>query len=179
MANLKEGMNLVPRRQGWGLSSCIVALSLVLLLVVQAAVFAVVQANIERNALQQVAQELKVDEKVWKRLLDQNAQKLSQAAALLAADFGFRSAVTSGDLATIRSVLDNHGARIGASVTALIDSQLQLTTVGEGQDPQALKALGRRDEARAVAIDAVAQLQRDQAPGSPRLAAARALAQGG
>ena len=144
MANLKEGMNLVPRRQGWGLSSRIVALSLVLLLVVQAAVFAVVQANIERNALQQVAQELKVDEKVWKRLLDQNAQKLSQAAALLAADFGFRSAVTSGDLATIRSVLDNHGARIGASVTALIDSQLQLTTVGEGQDPQALKALVAR-----------------------------------
>ena len=128
-------------RRGWGLSSRIVALSLALLLVVQAAVFAVVQANIERSARQQIDQELQVDENVWRRLLDQNAQKLNQAAAVLAADFGFRSAVTSGDVATIRSVLDNHGARIGASVTALVDGQLQLTTVGEGQNLQALQSL--------------------------------------
>ena len=134
-------MSLEPHRRGWGLSSRFVALSLLLLLVVQAAVFAVVQANIQRNAVQQVAQELEVDEKVWQRLLDQNAQKLSQAATLLAADFGFRSAVASGDLATTRSALDNHGARIGASVTALLDSQLQLTTVGEGQNLQALQGM--------------------------------------
>ncbi len=135
--------NVTPMnvRRGWGLSSRIVALSLGLLLAVQAAVFAVVQANIERSAHQQIAQELRVDENVWRRLIDQNAQKLNQAAAVLAADFGFRSAVTSGDIATIRSVLDNHGARIGASVTALIDSQLRLTTVGEGQNPQVLQPL--------------------------------------
>ena len=140
--------NLANPRRGWGLSSRIVALSLVLLLVVQAAVFAVVQANIERSARQQITQELQVDENVWKRLLDQNAQKLNQAAALLAADFGFRSAVTSGDTATIRSVLDNHGARIGASVTALIDSQMQLSTAGEGQNPQALQPLVAQIAAR-------------------------------
>lgn len=40
---------------------------------------------------------------------------------------------------------------------------------------RALKALGRRDEAAAVASGAALQLQRDQAPGSPRLAAARRL----
>ena len=125
----------------WGFAARIVALSLALFLLVQAAVFGIVQASIERTARQQIAAELQVDERVWRRLLDQNAQKLAQAARLLAADFGFRTAVSSGDLQTIRSVLDNHGARIGATVTALIDSNLALQAAGEGQDSQALATL--------------------------------------
>lgn len=125
----------------WGFAARIVALSLALFLLVQAAVFGIVRATIERTARQQIAAELQVDERVWRRLLDQNAQKLAQAARLLAGDFGFRTAVSSGDLQTIRSVLDNHGARIGATVTALIDSQLALQAAGEGQDSQALAAL--------------------------------------
>ncbi len=129
-------------RQGrWGFAARIVALSLALFLLVQAAVFGIVQASIERTARQQIAAELQVDERVWRRLLDQNAQKLAQAARLLAADFGFRTAVSSGDQQTIRSVLDNHGARIGASVTALLDGQLALQAAGEGQDSKALAAL--------------------------------------
>ena len=125
----------------WRLSARIVALSLGLLLVVQAAVFSVVRAGIEQSAREQIAQELQVGERVWRRLLDQNAQKLTQGAALLAQDFGFRSAVSSGDLDTIRSVLDNQGARIGASFTALIDNQLVLRAMGERQDAKALSPL--------------------------------------
>ena len=125
----------------WRLSARIVALSLGLLLVVQAAVFSVVRAGIEQSAREQIAQELQVGERVWRRLLDQNAQKLTQGAALLAQDFGFRSAVSSGDLDTIRSVLDNQGARIGASFTALIDNQLVLKAMGERRDAKALSPL--------------------------------------
>ena len=106
----------------WGLTSRIVALSLLLLLLVQAAVFSVVRTSIEQSAQRQVEQELQVGERVWRRLLDQNAQKLSQGAALLAADYGFREAVSSQDQDTIRSVLENHGARMGATVTALLDT---------------------------------------------------------
>ena len=132
----RERWGLQGRR--WGLSSRIVALSLALLLLVQGAVFSVVRISIEQSARSQIAQELQVGERVWRRLLDQNAQKLSQGAALLAADFGFRSAVSSGDLDTIRSALDNHGARIGATVTALLDTRLELLAVGESQDLAAL-----------------------------------------
>ena len=131
----------IAGKRTWGFAARIVALSLALFLLVQAAVFGIVQASIERTARQQVTAELQVDERVWRRLLDQNAQKLAQAARLLGADFGFRTAVSSGDLQTIRSVLDNHGARIGATVTALLDSQLALQAVGEGQDRQALATL--------------------------------------
>ena len=117
----------------WGLSARIVAFSLLLLLLIQAAVFSVIRISIDQSARQQIAQELQLSERVWRRLLDQNALKLAQGATLLAADYGFRSAVSTGDVDTIRSALDNHGARIGATVTALIDNTLNLTAVGQGQ----------------------------------------------
>jgi diguanylate cyclase (GGDEF)-like protein len=79
-----------------------------------------------------------VGERVWRRLVDQNAQKLGQGASVLAADFGFRSAVSSGDIETIRSALENNGERIGATVTALLDTSLALQAVGESQDQAAL-----------------------------------------
>ena len=134
-------MSLWRPFENWGLSSRIVALSLALLLLVQGAVFSVVRISIDQSARRQISQELQVGERVWRRLLDQNAQKLSQGASLLAADFGFRSAVSSGDLDTISSALENNGARIGATVTALIDTSLQLKAVGEGQDAVALTPL--------------------------------------
>ncbi len=118
----------------WGLSSRIVALSLLLLLLVQAAVFSVVRISVEQSARRQVAQELQVGERVWRRLLDQNAQQLRQGAGLLAADFGFRAAVNSGDIATIASALENNGARIGATITALVDTTMALRAVGESGD---------------------------------------------
>ena len=127
-------MNLRWPPSLWGLTSRIVALSLLLLLLVQAAVFSVVRISIEESAQRQVKQELQVGERVWRRLLDQNAQKLSQGAAVLAGDYGFKDAVTSQDEGTIRSALANNGVRIGATVTALLDTSMALQAVGEGQD---------------------------------------------
>ena len=132
------------RPDRWGLSSRIVALSLMLLLLVQAAVFSVVRISVQQSALSQITQELQVGERVWRRLLEQNAQKLIQGATVLAADFGFRSAVSSGDVATIRSALENNGERIGATVTALLDTSLAIRAVGEGQNEQALAATLQR-----------------------------------
>ena len=107
----------------------LVGLSLLLLLIVQAAGFAVVRATIDRNALAQIARAHDLDENVWRHLLEQNANKLRHGSALLAADYGFRSAVNSGDEETIQSVLENHGGRIGAAVTALLGTDLALRSV--------------------------------------------------
>ena len=126
--------------RGWGLSSRIVALSLGLLLLVQVAVFGVLRNSIEKSARSQISHELEIGERVWLRLLDQNAQKLRQGATLLAADFGFRAAVNSGDIDTIKSALENNGARIGATVTALIDTNLELRAVSDSPDLVSLTA---------------------------------------
>ena len=107
---------------GVGLATRIVALSLLLLLIVQAAGFSVVRSSIDRNARAQLASELRIGERVWQRLLETNAQRLRQGAMLLSADYGFRAAASSGDTSTIGSALDNHGARIGATIGALMDT---------------------------------------------------------
>ncbi|MBC7682561.1 MAG: EAL domain-containing protein [Ferruginibacter sp.] len=123
---------------GWRLSTRIVVLSLGLLMLVQAAGFLVVRASIERNARTQIATELTLGDRVWRRLLDQNAEKLRQGAALLSGDFGFRAAVTSDDVDTIRSALENQGDRIGATVTALLDPQFHLRASNDTRQAQAM-----------------------------------------
>ncbi|MCB1986784.1 MAG: GGDEF domain-containing protein, partial [Burkholderiaceae bacterium] len=138
----------------------LVGISLLLLLVVQAAGFAVVRASIDRNARSQIARELDTDERVWHRLLEQNADRLRQGSGLLAADFGFRSAVNSGDQGTIQSALENHGARIGAVVTALLDTQfaLRAASLAESMPPQpdsllpVIQSLAVQPQASQVAV---------------------------
>lgn len=138
----------------------LVGVSLLLLLIVQVAGFAVVNRSIDRNARLQIARELDTDERVWQRLLEQNAERLRQGSALLAADYGFRSAVSSGDEETIQSALENHGARIGAAATALLDTQqaLRAVSLAEGmqQMPGALapvaQALATQPQGSVVAV---------------------------
>ncbi|MDZ4162874.1 MAG: hypothetical protein U1D28_13475, partial [Burkholderiales bacterium] len=123
-------LSLASRWRDMGLVSRIVTMSLLLLLIVQLAGFSVVRSNISANARTQIAHELAVGERVWLRVLAQNAEKLQLGASVLAADFGFRSAVNSADVETIRSALDNHGSRIGARVTAQFDAREWLVPGG-------------------------------------------------
>jgi diguanylate cyclase (GGDEF)-like protein len=133
--------------QNRGLVTRIVLLSVGLLLLIQLAVQLVVRSSIEDSVRQNLQRELSADEKVWGRLVEQNAQRLSLGASVLASDFGFRAAVTSGDEETIESALDNQGARIGATIAAFLDTNFQLTAIANAQDaalsPQSLTALGQ------------------------------------
>jgi diguanylate cyclase (GGDEF)-like protein len=105
------------------LSGRIVAVSLLLLLLVQAAGFLATQASIERNARNALAAELEVGERIWRRLLEQKSESLVRGARVLAADFGFRSALgPEGDVETVVSALENFGERIGAGVTAWVEA---------------------------------------------------------
>jgi len=109
----------------------IVLLFLGLLLAVQAVSFIAIRATIDRNARTSIAGSLVAGDHLLHRLLDQNAQKLIQGASLLAADYGFRSALASHDNDTIASVLANHGDRIGATVSALLDTGFSLRAAAQ------------------------------------------------
>ncbi len=126
---------MMKRLAGWRLSTRMVVPSLLLLLALQVIGLAVIRGGIDANARTQLAERLAVSERIWARLLEQRAVKLGQGAALLAADYGLRSAIGSGDEETIHSALDNHGARIDAGLTALLDTQLAVRTVAHGDDP--------------------------------------------
>ncbi|MFW9615264.1 putative bifunctional diguanylate cyclase/phosphodiesterase [Aquabacterium sp.] len=117
------------------LSTRIVLVMLILLLVVQAAGGAVVRAAVEQLVRQGVRTELEVGERVWQRLLDLRAQRLQEASVVLAADFGFRSAIASGDQGTIASALDNSSARIGATLAVMLSPDFTQSTVSEGAPP--------------------------------------------
>jgi diguanylate cyclase (GGDEF)-like protein len=118
----------------------IVALLLTLLLLVQLAGFVVIQNAISRNGRAVIAEELVVGERVFRRLLKQNAEMLTQGAQLLAKDYGFLSAIASSDDETITSALTNHGARIGASFTVMVNPDRTLRV----DSAHALSETGRR-----------------------------------
>src|SRR6185436_18663635 len=116
------------------LQSRIVVFFLALLALVQGvALFALDRAN-ERNARDNIRQELVVGERIFRRLTDQNNARLTQAVEILSLDFAFRQAVATLDLPTIQSVLLNHGARIQADRMALLS--LDRKVLADTTDPR-------------------------------------------
>lgn len=117
----------------------------VLLLIVQLASFWVVSAAVDAQARREAVVNLQVGERIFFRLLDQNAARLRDAAGVLASDFGFRSAIGSADVETIESALENSGERIGAGVVAFLDPNFALVSAigtADATPNTALAALG-------------------------------------
>ncbi|MDB6000064.1 MAG: hypothetical protein JWP52_1763, partial [Rhizobacter sp.] len=143
--------------RGRSLATRIVTLFLGLLLAVQAASFLAIRASIDRNTRESITRELLVGERVMRRLMAQNGQRLLDGATLLAADYGFRQAIASNDAETIASVLENHGERIGATVTGLLDTQFKLRAEGQNS-VHALAGVARRLAQRASAGEKAADV---------------------
>jgi len=144
------------------LQARIVLFFVILLVTVQGALMFLVSVSGERIARSGIDQELAVGERVFRNLIEQNARQLTDAARVLAADFGFRTAIATRDLETIVSVLGNHGRRIDASVLMLagLDGTLLADTLhGTGrpaafQFPELIEAAQRdRRASRIVVID--------------------------
>jgi diguanylate cyclase (GGDEF)-like protein len=140
----------LPRLTRWlrgSIGARIVALFLGLLLVIQVASFSAISASLGRHARSGLPDKLQIGDRVLQSLLDRQAQKLTEGARLLAADYGFRSAVQSNDADTIVSVLENHGARLGATETALLDTEFK-PRAASGRElsdfAQQIKRLGAR-----------------------------------
>ncbi|MBI3380425.1 MAG: EAL domain-containing protein [Aquabacterium sp.] len=108
------------------LQTRIVAVYLGLLLVIQAASYWFIQDSIDHNARTAIRAELTTSERVFLRLLGQNNANLDQATRVLSADYGFRSAVASGDQETVQSALVNNSERIHANLALFTDNDFQL-----------------------------------------------------
>jgi diguanylate cyclase (GGDEF)-like protein len=121
----------------------IVAVFLGLLLVVQLAGFGAIRASLSNHALNELPQRLSEGDRVLRRLLDQQAQKLSDGARLLASDYGFREAIHTSDTNTIVSALENHGERIGATQVSLYSSDLSLQA-SSGEPVYGMEPMARR-----------------------------------
>jgi diguanylate cyclase (GGDEF)-like protein len=125
------------------LESRIVTLFLVLIVAVQVVGLLVIQQGIDSNARTAISAELNNGVKVFRRLLEQNAQSLRFGARLLARDTAFVAAIGNNDesdRSTIESALANSGRRIKASLSMLIgeDRKISATT-----NPKQAAALGK------------------------------------
>ncbi|MES2318960.1 MAG: EAL domain-containing protein [Pseudomonadota bacterium] len=108
------------------LEARIATLFLVLIIVVQALGLLVIQQGIDSNARASIATELMNGEKVFRKLLEQSAQKQRSSAQVLARDTAFVQAVGNGgadDRATIETALQNSASRARADLTMLIDGE--------------------------------------------------------
>lgn len=92
-----------------------------LLLLVMTLVLLLVRHSDERIVAAEMERGLDAGSVIFTRLIEHNSAALESAATLLAADFGFREAVATLDRPTMRSVLRNHGLRIGAEVMMVME----------------------------------------------------------
>ena len=116
---------------------------LALLLVVQALSYWFIQDSINGNARTAIQAELNTGEKVLMHLLDQNASNLDQATRVLAANYGFRAAVASGDRETVNSALLNHSERIHADIALFTDADFAVQASTTDQPGRFLAVMRR------------------------------------
>ena len=77
-------------------------------------------------AIAQATTELRAGATVARESLNFHGQQLALAARVLAADFGFKEAIASGDHDTLASALANHSARLHADLLVAFDLDGQL-----------------------------------------------------
>ncbi|MEP7312365.1 MAG: EAL domain-containing protein [Pseudomonadota bacterium] len=141
------------------LSTRMIVFFVALLVLVQVAAFLAVNSTSSGNARAKVESELDTGQRLFGRMLEQNAERLAQTAQVLAADFGFREAVATHDMQTLVSALQNHGARIGADATLFVglDDLVVADTLSAGRiaRPFEIPRLieDARDNGRGTALD--------------------------
>ncbi len=97
-----------------------------------------IHLSIEENARKTVMNNLAIGEKIFLNLLDHNGESLTQAAKILATDYGFRQAIGSNDFETILSAVSNHQSRINADIAFFYSNQHEkLIASGSVSEPEA------------------------------------------
>lgn len=91
-----------------------------ILLVAQVTTMLAVLGTTGRAVHRSVRDDLNVAESVFERLFGQRFVTLAEAVAVLAKDFGFKSAIGTGDSETIASALENFGGRAGATLAMFV-----------------------------------------------------------
>ena len=113
------------------LRSRIIFVFLTLILVVQFVGFIAIWFSINKNARVAITEQLGVGEKVLRTVINRRGENLTLSARILATDYGFRQAIASNDHETIKSALDNSGARIESDINMLYSPEGQrLVTSG-------------------------------------------------
>ncbi len=125
-----------------------------LVVVTQTVTLAAVLASTAHTVEGRAAEELRSGSSFAQQLIRFRAGQLANGVGVLAADFGFREAVASGDVPTIISAATNNAQRIGADMALLTDIHGKVLastapgSIGEGTSLESLlsESKGQRDQ---------------------------------
>jgi diguanylate cyclase (GGDEF)-like protein len=145
---------------GRSIGARILTLTLGLLLALQVANFAAIRSSLDQQARSVQPDRLKVGERVLQSLLDQIVQRLAEGARRLAADDGLHAAVLSNHTETVASMLGAHGARIGATETALLGTDFALRAASGGNTHELMPVIARlaRQSASVSGVSGVSEI---------------------
>ncbi|MCE2572733.1 putative bifunctional diguanylate cyclase/phosphodiesterase [Motilimonas eburnea] len=122
-------------------SRLIVVIVLILMAVQLATALSVLNTT-HQDRLKQQQQSLDVGINVFLDVLKNRSKALNKSLSVLAADYGFRQAIATGEKETVASVLTNQGERVDADVVVLLSPQGELIQASlPGIDEPELKAL--------------------------------------
>ena len=102
----------------------LIVLTVLVLILVQLFSSAATLQIMKRQAESQADQSLDVGGRVFEQVLSQEKLQFLDSLEIIAGDYGFKSAVATEDNATIYSVLENHGQRIGADLMVFVANDL-------------------------------------------------------
>jgi len=109
-----------------------------LVIVTQTVTLAAVLLSTRRTVEARAAEELRAGGTLAEHLIGFRAGQLANGVGVLAGDFGFREAVASGHMPTIRSAATNHAQRIGADMVLVLDThgRLLASTAAAAEDAE-------------------------------------------
>ncbi len=96
-------------------------LTIVPLAVAQLVTLMAVMRTVESDVGKRARESLAIGGTVVAEYLSSRTEQLRTSVSVVAADFGLKEAVATTDSETIRSVLANHGQRVGANIMLLVD----------------------------------------------------------
>ncbi|MEM7541786.1 MAG: EAL domain-containing protein [Pseudomonadota bacterium] len=127
----------------------LLALILPLLMVVQGLSLFVMRDAVKHQITRQSHTALDKVSQSFDRWLDATIKRTAENSSILAADYGFRNAVASGDRVTIESAVENARRRIGADVALVLDTKGEIVASVEVEATAASQAVETLfDEAR-------------------------------
>jgi diguanylate cyclase (GGDEF)-like protein len=124
------------------LGARIIVLFLALLLAVQLVSFASMRMSLSRHAHNELPTRLIEGEQLLQTLLDRKAQSVAAVGQVLAADFGFYSALLDEHEATIVSALDNFRDRVHATQAAYLSLDFAVLHTASSSDSAEIAAVG-------------------------------------
>jgi diguanylate cyclase (GGDEF)-like protein len=99
---------------------------LMLLALAQLGTALAVLSSLKEDNYKQGVNSIDVSRNVFDLFLEARAEQLTKGVEILTSDFGFKQSVATRETGTIRSVLQNHGARINADISILVSPQGEL-----------------------------------------------------